>query len=495
MINSSFIQSNAAKFREDLGDHTGSDCKGRKYTVSGTITSLHSSEYHCGQRRNRKLQISLGGRLRHLVVITVFFLGFDQYIKVSSSFSLPSTPRNIHHPHYNINMSVLRIQRQIQRRLWPLSAFPTRNNICNNNKQSHKPSLSSATSQSLFQSSEYFFQSTLTGTGDSKSTSKINPENQYNNHSPLSSANIHIKKTGVPPNTASIESTQNPNQYDPDPTAASLQNEKHFETLFTIDLPEGKCVGLQFLPTQYQTSLCPSEITSTENHWIKQMLHPEEVQYGIDLPSETARLTFFIGRLAMRTALILSTSDNPSADGQTGSYTNGQVGDPRGIDRQYNDVSVEYEDRKFGGFVQLPVVTNLDQSILKDKFGRPQVPKGFIGSISHKKTTGVALVNSIPISDDDLNPSSKTTLSSSFSPTPKIGIGVDIEQTFSLRRSIAKKILTSNELENLGKLNGVTRDEEVLLRFRLVTLFLPSFYFQSAYINISFEFDCYYCCC
>ena len=54
----------------------------------------------------------------------------------------------------------------------------------------------------------------------------------------------------------------------------------------------------------------------------------------------------------------------------------------------------------------------------------------------------------------------------SLSP-PTIGVGVDIEQSFSRRRNIAKKILTPNELEDLGKLDGVTRDEEVLLRFSL----------------------------
>ena len=83
-----------------------------------------------------------------------------------------------------------------------------------------------------------------------------------------------------------------------------------YEPIFTLDLPEGKCVGLR-LSTLYQeaeipTSLCRTQIISNENHWIRQILHPEEIQYGIDLPSDTARRSFFIGRLAMRTALKLA---------------------------------------------------------------------------------------------------------------------------------------------------------------------------------------------
>ncbi len=224
-----------------------------------------------------------------------------------------------------------------------------------------------------------------------------------------------------------------------------LPNDR-FETLFTLDLPEGKCVGLR-LSTQYHnpdisTSLSPHQLESNDKHWIKKILHPKEVQFGIELPSEGARLTFFIGRLAMRTALMLV----------SGCKTNGGEGGEDAM-IQCNNVNIGYEDKKFGGFVKLPAVSNLDHSILKDQHGRPQVPKGYIGSISHKKTTGVALVSSV---SDDVCGSS----------TPKIGIGVDIEQSFSRRRSIAKKILTQNELENLGQIKGVTKDEEVLLRFR-----------------------------
>ena len=51
---------------------------------------------------------------------------------------------------------------------------------------------------------------------------------------------------------------------------------------------------------------------------------------------------------------------------------------------------------------------------------------------------------------------------------PKVGIGVDIERPFSRGKSIARKILTPNEIADLGGLSEVTSDEEVLLRFRYV---------------------------
>ena len=224
--------------------------------------------------------------------------------------------------------------------------------------------------------------------------------------------------------------THSPDILDDHHTIASSQ----YESLFTLDLPEGKCVGL-ILKNPHQapsvpTSLYPEQIKSNSNHWINNILHPDEVKYGFKLSSENSRLTFYIGRIAMRTALAHM----------------------KGIDSQ---TSVEYEDR-LGGFTKLPNVSTSDQSILKDEHGRPQVPTGFIGSISHKQTTGVALISTLPAGVDNGKLSK-----------PTIGVGVDIEQTFSRRRNIAKKILTPNELEDIGKLDGVTRDEEVLLRFSL----------------------------
>ncbi len=94
-----------------------------------------------------------------------------------------------------------------------------------------------------------------------------------------------------------------------------------------------------------------------------------------------------------------------------------------------------------------------DYPILKDKFGRPEMKDNLLGSISHKPDKGVAMV-SPPLSRD-------TNL-------VLAGIGVDLEMTSRPGRpSLAKRILTTNERETLGKLSGITVDEEVMLRFSL----------------------------
>ena len=95
-----------------------------------------------------------------------------------------------------------------------------------------------------------------------------------------------------------------------------------------------------------------------------------------------------------------------------------------------------------------------DHAILKDDHGRPAVPPQYLGSISHKRsiadgTTAVALLS--PRRVDGI----------------LMGVGVDIEQSYSRKRSIAKKVLTKDELDQLGNVEGVTKDEEVLLRFSL----------------------------
>lgn len=173
-----------------------------------------------------------------------------------------------------------------------------------------------------------------------------------------------------------------------------------WERLFDVQLPEGRCIGMRLSdaadPCQ---ELTPEGVAHTE-HWIHNMLHPQEISFGVAQPSQHARTSFFLGRLAMREALRLHQHT-----------TNGM-------------------------------------SILKDEHGRPTVPNGFLGSISHKGTTGVALVAT---TDDE---------------RLITGIGIDIEQTFSGRRSIAPRVLTEREQRELGRIDGVTAEEEVLLRFR-----------------------------
>ena len=127
----------------------------------------------------------------------------------------------------------------------------------------------------------------------------------------------------LPLHTSPIHTSSSTARHDSSDTAVTVNSsplnqmdtEGFYEHVFTIDLPEGKCVGLQLpstpLPLNNPTSLNPDIIQGNENHWIRKFLHPDEVQFGIEMPSDSARNTFFIGRLAMRTALnlVASTSD------------------------------------------------------------------------------------------------------------------------------------------------------------------------------------------
>jgi 4'-phosphopantetheinyl transferase EntD len=155
-------------------------------------------------------------------------------------------------------------------------------------------------------------------------------------------------------------------------------------TIFELQLPQGRCVGLQL---QAADALTPEAITNT-HHWIHAHLHPQEIQYALALPSERNQQSFLLGRLALRQALL----------GAGGCAT-------------------------------------IDHPILKDEHGRPQVPPGMRGSISHKVTdectTGVALV---------------AHSSHSYS------IGVDVEESKTRRRSVATFVLTPHEIETLGQI-------------------------------------------
>jgi 4'-phosphopantetheinyl transferase EntD len=178
----------------------------------------------------------------------------------------------------------------------------------------------------------------------------------------------------------------------------------HYDRLFDIRLPEGRCVGLQLheLSEDDPNSLAAQAIlnpdhTITNHHWLNSLLHPEEVAYGIDRSCSNARESFFLGRLAMREAL---------------------------------------------GFGPHHVLTT--DAILKDEYGRPAVPTGFLGSISHKRGTGVALV---AVDDSVLTAESNT------DGNPRLGIGIDIEQICSQgKSSIARKVLTKKEIEDLGRI-------------------------------------------
>jgi 4'-phosphopantetheinyl transferase EntD len=187
------------------------------------------------------------------------------------------------------------------------------------------------------------------------------------------------------------------------PTTDSITTtiQTSYDRLFDIRLPEGRCVGLQLheLSEDDPNGLTPQAILDQDNdhHWLHSLLHPEEVAYGINRSCSNARESFFLGRLAMRQAL------------------------------------------GFG-----PHHLRTTDAILKDEYGRPAVPIGFVGSISHKRGTGVALV----AVDDSSTESNDAGIIS-----PRLGIGIDLEQICSQgRSSIARKILTKREIEDLGRI-------------------------------------------
>ncbi|CAB9503056.1 Transferase [Seminavis robusta] len=195
--------------------------------------------------------------------------------------------------------------------------------------------------------------------------------------------------------------------------------------LFDVEVPEGRCVGLELVDfgNDDTRSLEPEMITTNASHWIHSLLHEEEVAYGVTLPSPSRRDTFFIGRMAVREAL-----------GILGDTTN------NGGERRRNPWEIAW--------------TRGIPPILKDEHGRPTMPKGYVGSISHKGRAGVGIV------------ARDETYSSPEDP-PKVGIGVDLEYTTNSRRNISRRVLTEHEIASLGQVEGVTEEEEVMLRFSL----------------------------
>lgn len=170
------------------------------------------------------------------------------------------------------------------------------------------------------------------------------------------------------------------------PATESLLARTSCERIFDLDLPEGRCVGLSLpkLPEDDPQALSRQALMNP-NHWVYSVLHPREVAFAQAQPSDNGRQTFLLGRLALREALG-------------------------------------------------PTSVSLEDCLLKDKHGRPYVPKGFLGSISHKRTTAVALVRA---HDEDASAT--------------LGIGIDVEEALANKSNIARKVLTKREMERLGR--------------------------------------------
>jgi phosphopantetheine--protein transferase-like protein len=220
----------------------------------------------------------------------------------------------------------------------------------------------------------------------------------------------------------------------------------YYHCLFDRQVPEGRCVGLQLVPVPdpHPHSIVRSNaLFSTAKHWLYDFLHPEEIQYGLQLHHENHRQSFWIGRLAIRHALQqqpLSSTAAFDASLPLSFYTS-----------QPNS-----GDTANGGN------NMIRNSILKDMYGRPQLPEGILGSISHKGPTGVALVRR-------MDGAGHAALEDVSVPHP-MGIGVDLEDVTNAhqRRNVARKVLTPEETTQLGTLApDVSMEEEILLRFSL----------------------------
>eukprot|EP00546_Thalassionema_frauenfeldii_P010531 CAMPEP_0178915916 /NCGR_PEP_ID=MMETSP0786-20121207/12314_1 /TAXON_ID=186022 /ORGANISM="Thalassionema frauenfeldii, Strain CCMP 1798" /LENGTH=264 /DNA_ID=CAMNT_0020589123 /DNA_START=131 /DNA_END=925 /DNA_ORIENTATION=- len=174
-------------------------------------------------------------------------------------------------------------------------------------------------------------------------------------------------------------------------TYMSSTKQKYIETIFDVELPEGRCVGVQLNESDEDQIL---QNWSDPDHWVHTSLHPEEVRFSMQ-HTIAMRKSFLIGRLAMRASL---------------------------------------QDC-------------VHKPCLKDGKGRPILPKGYVGSISHKGSVGVALTRN----------------------SDNITVGVDIERHLPKKRSIARKVLTESERNDLGSLGveNISADEEVMLRFSL----------------------------
>lgn len=250
--------------------------------------------------------------------------------------------------------------------------------------------------------------------------------------------NFHLvpldEKMPVTENHASVQNHQQKQQkaYEP-----SFDGE--FSQLFRIRLPEGYCVGisLRFLHLDSTSTSVQQERDKLRRHWLQSYLHPEEVSYGYRLKEGMARNTFFLGRLAIRHALFYYNLDEPTIC-STEIYSSEIQKHNSALSATSS--SKNSRDSSLKNSLCAPLLHETPGfSILKDKHGRPELPMGFLGSISHKDNIGVALVALID--------GAKST-----GDTRRQGIGVDIEKCEPRSSRIARRVLTPREVESLGRL-------------------------------------------
>ena len=184
-----------------------------------------------------------------------------------------------------------------------------------------------------------------------------------------------------------------------------------YQTTFDVTTPVGRCTGVSI--SSQQTEQLSQLALGEDSHWLRKFLHPREIEYGRNIQSDTTRRSFLLGRLALRRALqSLQTSSNV-------------------VDREW--------------------LFSDDCVLLKDEYGRPCLPRGFLGSISHKDTTAVGLIcpGAVYGKDDE----------------PLSAIGVDLEYCIKARKNFGRRVLTASEMDSLGQVDDMDLDTEVRLRF------------------------------
>jgi 4'-phosphopantetheinyl transferase N-terminal domain len=196
----------------------------------------------------------------------------------------------------------------------------------------------------------------------------------------------------------------------------------YVQELFDMLLPQGQCVGLQF-----PAELPASQFGLEQSHWLTQFLHPNEIDHGLrEYHASAVRDTFYLGRLAMRRALWgQQLQEMKGSTNSLESFWTSHTPFPAMPSNTLEDPGKSVNFR--------------DHCILKDAHGRPTLPLGYVGSISHKNRTAVALV----ARDKDQGEAATV---------PTYGIGIDIETIDPRRSRIATKVLTPSEIKQLGRI-------------------------------------------
>jgi 4'-phosphopantetheinyl transferase N-terminal domain len=227
------------------------------------------------------------------------------------------------------------------------------------------------------------------------------------------------------------------------------------ERVVDLSAPEGRCIGYAVPASEDDSrndrndaepskggpthSLSSLAALQSPRHWIREYLHPREVDFAMEQPKGVGRTSFLLGRLALRQALeSVSRIDDASARSPaTGTTTTVPFRSSR------HDIA--------------------DCVLLKDAHGRPNVPRGYLGSVSHKKNVAVALVARDGIHADGSNLARAPPPHASSEP-PTRGIGVDLEAAAPRNKvSIARKVLTAEEIDALGNVPVCACVEHVIL--------------------------------